>query len=355
VTISGDSLRRRIHYIRSIAPMRILAISLLCLLTGCGAAPSIEFTQIPEAGAGGAVRMEKIAGRAIGARAGQRIVLFARSGTWWVQPVSSKPFTTIGRDSIWQSNTHLGTEYAALLVDTTYAPPRTTDALPSKGSGVIAVARVEGRPSVIAPPPVPKTIRFGGYEWDVTQEPTDSGGVMHPNRASNVWTNPRGRLHLRIAREAGEWSGAEVSLTRSLGYGLYTFVVDRLPPLEPATVLGLFTWDPLEAGQNHREIDIELSRWGDPASKNTQFVIQPYYIPANVFRFPSAGGRASHSFHWEPGRVSFQSPGAQHVFTSGIPSAGGERVHINLYVYGKARIPQKNGVEVVIEKFEYLP
>jgi hypothetical protein len=46
---------------------------------------------------------------------------------------------------------------------------------------------------------------------------------------------------------------------------------------------------------------------------------------------------------------------AEHVFTSGIPSPGGESVHINLYIFGKSRTPQQNGVEVLIEKFEYLP
>jgi len=46
---------------------------------------------------------------------------------------------------------------------------------------------------------------------------------------------------------------------------------------------------------------------------------------------------------------------AGHAFTSGIPSPGGERVHINLYIYGKSRTPQKSGVEVVIEKFAHLP
>jgi hypothetical protein len=121
----------------------------------------------------------------------------------------------------------------------------------------------------------------------------------------------------------------------------------------------------MEAGQNHREIDIELSQWGDPAAKNAQFTIQPYYVPANVFRFVSPSVALTHSFQWAPGRVSFktahEAPGsrsrivAEHVFTSGIPFPGGERVHINLYMYGKSRTPQKNGVEVVFEKFAYLP
>jgi hypothetical protein len=188
---------------------------------------------------------------------------------------------------------------------------------------------------------------------------------MHANTASNVWTDRRGWLHLRIARESGQWTCAEISLSRSLGYGSYSFVVREIAHIEPGTVLGMFTRDPLEAGQNHREIDIELSQWGDPGSKNAQFTIQPYYVAANVFRFNSPSAPLTHSFHWEPERVSFQtareSPGkpsrvvAEHAFTSGIPSPGGERVHINLYTYGKSRTPQQNGVEVVIEKFAYLP
>jgi hypothetical protein len=117
----------------------------------------------------------------------------------------------------------------------------------------------------------------------------------------------------------------------------------------------------MESGQNHREIDIELSQWGDPVSKNSQFAIQPFYVPANVFRFNSPAGAMTHSFRWEPSRVSFKSHRAanellaQHVFSSGIPAPGGERVHLNLYTFGKSRTPQQNGIEVVIEKFEYLP
>jgi hypothetical protein len=30
-------------------------------------------------------------------------------------------------------------------------------------------------------------------------------------------------------------------------------------------------------------------------------------------------------------------------------------VHVNLYVYGRSRTPQQNGLEVVIERFAYLP
>ena len=315
---------------------------------------------------GGAGKVERIAGRADGFRSGQRVVLFAKSGTWWVQPFSNRPFTGIRNDSTWEGTTHLGTEYAALLVDASYSPPKTTDSLPAVGKGVIAIATTQGKmgaPS--AQQLVPERISFSGYEWEILQIPSDSGGVMHENRASNVWTDARGALHLRIAREASDWTCAEVILQRSLGYGTYSFRVKEMPRLEPGTVLAMFTWDELEAGQNHRELDVELSQWGDPQSKNGQFTVQPYYVPPNVYRFNYPSPPLTYSFRWEPRRAAFLAAQetsakpshviAQHVFTSGIPSPGGERVHINLYIYGKSRTPQQKGVEVVLEKFEFLP
>jgi hypothetical protein len=304
--------------------------------------------------------VEPIAGRAKGFRKGQRIVLFAKSGAWWIQPSDQQPFTAIEPDATWKSSVHLGTDYAALLVEPGYLPPATANvaAIPDKGAGIVAVARVHARPGPLAP----KTVRFSGYDWDVRQMPSDGGGVSHANSASNVWTDAQGFLHLRIAHNADGWTCAEMNLSRSLGYGSYSFVVRGAPPLEPGIVLGLFTYDHSGSGTDHREIDIELSQWGDPAIKNAQFVIQPYYVPANVFRYVSpAGPTLTHSFHWEAGRVSFKSVEssgrvvAEHAFTSGIPSPGAEMVYLNLYIYGRARIAPKNGAEVVIEKFQYLP
>jgi hypothetical protein len=344
-----------------------VGLGVLCwLLNSCNyrPLPSIEITAIPEADWGGSGVVERIAGRAKGFKKGQRVVLFAKSGSWWTQPSDGEPFTAIAPDATWKNSVHLGTDYAAILVEPGYVPPATpaTDVLPGKGGGVVAIATVRAQPGPLAP----KKIRFSGYEWDVRQLPSDGGGAPHANSASNVWTDENGSLHLRIAHNADGWSCAEMNLSRSLGYGLYSFVVRQSPALEPSTVLGLFTYDHSEAGPRHREIDIELSQWGDAAIKNAQFVIQPFYVPANVFRYTSpTGATLTHSFRWEPGRVSFKTAEAgagagsrviaEHVFTSGIPSPGAEKVHLNLYIYPRSRAPQRNGVEVVIEKFQYLP
>lgn len=352
------------------------ALALCLLQSACGmfhADPAIEFTVVPDSASGGATRMEKIAGRVLGARKGDQIVLFAWSGRWWVQPFSAQPFTAIRQDETWSATIHMGSRYAALLVGPEFPRPRTVDVLPQKGGAVIAVATVNGKalpnsgtkPPSPQPEPPPKPIHFSGYDWEATNALGESAGVSHANSASNVWTDDNGWLHMRITRQGDQWVCSDVTLSRSLGYGSYSFVLHTIPRLEPGTVLGMFTWDPAESGQNNREMDIELSQWGDPAAKNAQFVVQPYYVPANVFRFVLPPVAHTESFQWTPARVSFRSveetPGnpsrviAEHVFTSGIPSPGDERIHLDLYIYGKSKAPQERGVEVVFEKFEFLP
>jgi signal transduction histidine kinase len=130
---------------------KALLLALCLLLVGCGArtpkaGPFIEFTKIPLAGEGGPDKLDTIEGRVTLARPGQRIVLFARWGPWWVQPLADQPLTEIQADSTWKSPTHFGTEYAALLVDPGYHPQATIDVLPNEGGSVIAVAITKGRP-----------------------------------------------------------------------------------------------------------------------------------------------------------------------------------------------------------------
>jgi len=333
-----------------------------CTTRQAATKPSIEFSVIPPATEGGPDRREPIAGRVTGARAGQRIVLFAKAGIWWVQPTKVEPFTTIQPDSTWTNSIHLGTEYAALLVEPGYSPPPTIEVLPLAGGDIVAVKTIAGERSEQA---ASKTIQFSGYEWQVRNVSSERGGRINNYSNANAWTDANGFLHLRIAQNAGEWSCAEVKLSRSLGYGTYRFVVRDVSQLEPAAVLSMFTWDEADAGQNHREMNIELARWGDPASKNAQYVVQPYYVPANVVRFNAPAGPLTHSLRWEAGQAAFKtvrstatngsSVIAEHTFTTGVPTPGGESIHLDLYIFGNEKNPLQHDVEVVIEKFEYLP
>ena len=347
---------------------RALLVSLALLLGSCGPPPannkpSIEFSTIPPAEEGGPEKRVTVAGRVVGARPGQQIVLFAWAGKWWVQPLADQPFTTIQPDSTWTSSIHLGTEYAALLVEPGYTPPPTMDVLPIEGGAVAVVKSVPGETWEQAGP---KTLQFSGYEWQVRSVPSNRGGRTNNYDSANAWTDAGGFLHLRIAQNAGQWTCAEVKLSRSLGYGSYLFVVRDISHLEPAVVLSMFTWDDSDAGQNHREMNIELSKWGDAGNKNAQYVVQPFYVPANVVRFSAPPGALTHSFRWEAEKVAFRTVRGvvatsgssvvdEHTFASGVPSPGGESIHLDLYLFGNEKNPLKKDSEVVIEKFQYLP
>lgn len=149
-TIESLKVARMIRFSK-LCLMIACSISSCVLLTGCVArkanlGPSVKFTKVPYAAEGGPDRMASIEGRALRAHPGQRIVLFAQSGPWWVQPLYDHPFTEIQPDSTWSGQTHFGTKYAALLVDPGYQPQPKIDSLPSEGAGVVAVAVTDGRP-----------------------------------------------------------------------------------------------------------------------------------------------------------------------------------------------------------------
>jgi hypothetical protein len=139
----------------------------------------------------------------------------------------------------------------------------------------------------------------------------------------------------------------------------------------------MFTWDDLGPEQYHRELDIEIGRWGDPNNKDAQYVVQPEYVAENVFRFVAPAGRLTHSFRWEPAHMWFRTirgtarPDApasvvtQREFVSGVPVPGGEAVHINLLYFRLRKSdhapassmsrPLEKDAELIIEKFQYLP
>lgn len=344
-----------------------IAGAILASLAACASpaapGPTIELTRVPEAAEGGSEKLSPIEGRTSGARPGQRVVLYTRSGVWWVQPFANQPFTDLQPDSTFRNTIHLGSDYAALLVDPSFEPPSTVASLPALGGPVLAVAQAKGSGEVALRQR--KTLTFSGYEWEVRQTPSDRGG-SNLYSADNAWTDADGFLHLRLSEIDGRWNSAEVALTRPLGYGTYVFVVRDVAQLEPAATFSMLTWDDAAFDQNHRELDIEISRWGRDGTDNAQYVVQPYYVAANVARFLAPAGRLTHTIRWEPGRVSFRTVRgganaanaavvATHEFTSGVPVPGNELVRMNLYYFRYSSAPLKKSGEVVIERFQYLP
>src|ERR1700693_5644398 len=235
IWLHDKRLRNRARTVK--AWRRAFLLAPFLVLAGCGrppnaSTPRIAITRIPSADENKYDTVAAIEGTAVGVRPDQQIVVYTRSEElWWVQPAGDRPFTQIQNDSRWQNQVHLGTEYAALLVEPGYHPPETVESLPSKGDGVDAITVVQDKR---APPSStqPKLLHFSGYDWSVRTAASNRAGTRNSFDPANAWTDERGALHLRIARSKDKWTCAEVKLTRSLGYGTYTFAVRDTSHLE---------------------------------------------------------------------------------------------------------------------------
>lgn len=354
------------------APARATGFFLLfviaAVVAACGTPPPrITFTEIPPAASGGPIRTASIAGRVEGARPGDRLVLFAKNKVWYVQPLRTRPFTAIDAQGRWRSVTHLGTEYAALVVSADYRPPSVTSKLPDLGAHVRAVVPIrghtgEGGSAVIgvAPP-----VQFSGYEWEVRQRKSDRGGPneYHP---ANAIVEADGALRLQLRQRDKVWTSAGVCLMRPLGYGTYVFIVRDMAEIDPAARLALFTYDPKGRAEHFREMNIDVWHGDRAGTWRGQFVVQPNYLPGNMYRFSVPAGRVSHTMRWEPAVVAFKSmrgdfleqPGAaiaSQTFTTGVPGPGDERICMAYYYYRKSASEPRHDTGIVVERFQYLP
>jgi hypothetical protein len=209
-------------------------------------------------------------------------------------------------------------------------------------------------------------VTFSGYSWAVkaSRGPVGPGPNIFSDSPDNVSVDSAGQLHLRITSRDGQWRAAEVILDRSLGYGTYRFTLaSPAGQLDPNVVLGLFTWSN-KAAYNHREIDIELARWGNAATaSNAQFVVQPSFHAGNFSSFVQTDAAPSTlEFTWTAKAVIFRSATASGATIASwtytgpdVPRSGDERPHINLWLDGGA--PPTNGaeVEVVLSGFSFAP
>lgn len=207
-------------------------------------------------------------------------------------------------------------------------------------------------------PATARDITFSGRTWIVTAGSLDDPAA--PNRFSadsrSIFVDERGRLHLRLRHAGGTWYSAEIACTKPLGYGTYSFDVDTdLGALDPNIVVGLFTWSDDEAFAN-REIDVEFSRWGDPAASNAQFAVQPYETPGHLVRFnvPRGARRSTWTIRWEPSSVAFAGY-ASAVLRDAVPPPGNAVVHINIWLAGARPPIDQRDAELIVDKFEFSP
>lgn len=224
-----------------------------------------------------------------------------------------------------------------------------------------------------------RTLNFGGKSWRIK-----GPGVFGPgpnafsDSTDQVWVDSENHLHMRIRNSSGVWYSSEITTEEVLGYGDYQFTtIGRIDALASNVVFGFFHWQyPLcfDGGNPwnlHNEVDVEISRWGNPADVPAQFIVQPFQVANNGERFDlsysSDTELTTFAYRWFSDRIEFRAwkgdtnselPGNMihsWVYTGPyIPSEDIARMHMNFWQF---QGPPDDGLdqEIVITDFVFIP
>lgn len=347
-------------YAREVEGDQISQYSLM--LENLSVNPIIEFTHVPGYGT-----TENMAGR-VNVFPGNfevALYIFVEGEGWWTKPTLAGAAIPIQHDSTWTADITTGGSdvfatriHAFLIPKGTFPPP--SEGLPCLPPTIYSVSVADK-----AVQRTPRTISFAEGKWYVkaSVDKVSPGPNYFSDSMENVWVDDNDNLHLKITLRNGKWYCPEVILTNSLGYGKYIFqVVSPLGQLNENVVFGLFTWDNDACTENHREIDIEFSRWGNRNDLlNAQYVVQPHDITGNLSRWmmPSTVDTSTHVFDWKGDKVAFTSmkglqstqPYHSVIYTwnytgADIPNPGSENCRINLWLLNSR--PPSDGQEVEV-------
>lgn len=93
---------------------------------------------------------------------------------------------------------------------------------------------------------------FSGLNWNIIQENeiSEANNFVF-SKLKNVFTDDKGKLHLKISNIDGSWYGAEIQTDTLLGFGTYTFYIDA----------------PVDKIDIYSELDLAIKNI-DPADRN---------------------------------------------------------------------------------------
>jgi len=363
-------MNRRFIFFRSF--FGLMSVCLGCFLSPARAAsPAIVITNLPAFGALG--NLSGFITNASPATNSVAVFIFVADG-WYSKPSCVSQLTPIQANGSWSANITPvssdtnATEIAAFLVPSNYSLPCAAGAtgllIPTNAEAVVYATRVNSSA---------RQFNFSGYGWWVKT----STGLAGPgpnyftDSTNNSWVDAQGWLHLKITQTNGVWQCAEIISDRSFGYGQYRFTINSpVSNLGSNAVLGMFSWS-YDSAYNYREIDIEQSRWeyGYGPYDVEDYAVSPYASGQVLnFALPTSVTNSTHSFIWQSNTVAYQSlngnfaapPAATNVLASwscalGIPPAGGEQVHINLWLDNGNPPTGNQPVEMVLSQFEFVP
>ena len=337
-------------------------------------APTIIITNLPAYGS-----TYDLAGVVLNTTPGSNVVaafIYVTNYGWVSKPTCAQQFSPIQTNGNWSADITTGgadgnaTRIAALVVSANFTQSCVQGAaeLPTNLYSQAVASAIVTRPS-----PGVRFLTFSGYDWWVktSSTPVGPGPNYFSDSTNNVWLDALGQLHLRITNRSNSWQCAELVTARTFGFGSYRFeLASRVDNLDPNIVLGLFTWSD-DPSYSDREIDVELSRWGNASdTNNAQFVVQPYSISGHLIRFavPTGQTNSTQSFKWETNQVTFQSlrgsytssPPTTNIISAwtnslGTPQTGDENIRINFWLSNGNAPTDNSEAEVIIKNFEFVP
>ncbi len=204
---------------------------------------------------------------------------------------------------------------------------------------------------------------FGTNEWFIRTGPNPGGA------GPNYWGSGKesvevvdNKLHLRIAQVNGRWTSAEVMTPIPDGKrGAVIMITSPTHDLDPRLVIGMFAYR-----DDHNELDIEISRFGSPASlNNAQYAVHSprggvEKYPFTIKAAPDASAPI-HTITWGPRvspgvglgvePISFATDGAgvreSWDYAGAAVNLQRAWLHINVWLYeGK---PPANGQPIDVE------
>ncbi len=298
-----------------------------------------------------------------------QVAVYINNSGWWTKPTFAQPLTPIQSDGTWTTDITTGasdeyaTDIAAFLVPNGYFPPAM-----SGGALLPQELYMNSVANTFAARRETRTIQFSGRTWTVKYSPllVGPGPNYFSDDPSDVWVDEDGFLHLRIANRNGQWYSTEIICQDTAQHGTYTLSLgSRVDLLDKNVVLGFFTWDTAAPQFHYREVDIEFSRWGEETSLNAQYVVQPWEVSGNRYRFALdlPGEESTHTFNWRPDQVQFESQDGNgallqtwtYTDSANIPPAGVGNARLNLWLLNGWAPSDGQEVEVVIKSYDFAP
>jgi len=199
-------------------------------------------------------------------------------------------------------------------------------------------------------------LHWSGTAWHLRMNAGKPCATSYGN-PKGAWVDAQGWLHLKIMQDStGQFTCVELESQERFGFGHYAFEVrGPIGTIDPNVVLGIFMYPTPDVGKDGtNEIDIEITRWGNPNAPQLYYTVWGRDHPGGryiKFAVPKDVDRSIFAFDWGPDAVSWQSPlqrGRDAGFQGDISNQP-QKLHFNLWLFKHSSPSDGREVEFMIK------